>query len=111
MTNQPWWKDATCRNYPANWWDVGDEGNDAAMDLCLHSCPVRMTCLRTAIDEHAVGVIQGGTEFLGKRPSRETRKCAMLDCRKTFRSQLPSPYCSPACRAAGASLSELAKAN
>ncbi len=52
---------ALCRTRPADWWDVGDDGNRLAMTLCRLACPVIAECAATAGDE--AGVVRAGIAY------------------------------------------------
>lgn len=56
-----WRLRALCRTRPADWWDLGDDGNRLAMLLCQRACPVQRAC--EAADPNPCGVVRAGTAW------------------------------------------------
>lgn len=55
-----WMLDALCRTRPSDWWDLGDDGNRLALDLCS-VCPVLTVCSATA--GAPAGVVRAGVAY------------------------------------------------
>lgn len=53
-----WRARALCRTRPADWWDLGDDGNRLALALCS-VCPARSLCAA----DREYGVIRGGVAW------------------------------------------------
>jgi hypothetical protein len=53
---------ALCRTRPADWWEVGDDGNRLAIALCRLACPVIAQCATAAGDQEA-GVVRAGIAY------------------------------------------------
>lgn len=56
-----WLDRALCRRRPADWWDLGDDGNRLAMTLCAVACPVRVEC--HAHDPRPAGVVRAAVAY------------------------------------------------
>lgn len=56
-----WQHRALCRTRPADWWEVGDDGNRLALAICS-VCPVIDRCSGT----EEFGVIRGGVAWDGR---------------------------------------------
>lgn len=84
-----WRSRALCRTRPADWWEVGDDGNRLAIQLCVVACPVRDRCLRGDPAPH--GVIRGGVAYLDTGD-----RAAVCGC---GRPVAPARLSSTSCRA------------
>jgi hypothetical protein len=69
-TGQAWQLRALCRTLPADWWDVGDDGNRLALALCS-ACPVLDRC--SAGRHH--GVIRAGVAWSERGERAEICEC------------------------------------
>ena len=61
-----WWERAACSGHPTSDWYPGTEPGEAAaaaraLRIC-HGCPVRLDCLRYALDAPELHGIWGGVE-------------------------------------------------
>jgi len=62
-----------CTTRPPEWWDIGHPRNDEARDLCNNHCPFRAPC-EPSEDEHPVGVIRAGRDYIDHNSGTERRK-------------------------------------
>ncbi|RLK13300.1 hypothetical protein DER29_4317 [Micromonospora sp. M71_S20] len=67
---------ALCATRPADWWDLGDDGNRLALAIC-RVCPVQTACAATA--DREAGVIRAGIAYLERGQVAPICQCGYPD--------------------------------
>lgn len=65
-----WQLRALCRTRPADWWDLGDDGNRLALAICS-VCPVRDRCA----DDEPAGVVRAGVAYRDSGEPAQVCRC------------------------------------
>jgi WhiB family redox-sensing transcriptional regulator len=96
-----WRNQANCLQYdPELWWPIGTSGPavqqmETAISICL-SCPVRLECLRFAVDNHIPEGVWGGMgederSSYKRRTSRQRRETERRMPRASENQAVPRP--------------------